>query len=192
MKKTIVLIVIFFLSVCCGSSKKSLTVTFIPSTENVFLHYNESWKTISEINIPFNFSIENHTSQKEQLVRYSYNYGNNMEGHPTRLFIKKNKGYIKLKNSEDIFIEGHKTNSYKTRTKHFIDTTRFGRTFFEPYIKEMQRSNQDSLNVGSILEFKVKHKEFFTNLLKNDSISLLFLDENSETNFRKVVKQVEY
>ncbi|WP_289064277.1 hypothetical protein [uncultured Zobellia sp.] len=192
MKKTIVLIVISILTVCCDTSKEPITITFAPSTEDVYLHYNESWNTISAVSIPFNFDIENNRFHKEQLVRFSYNYGNAMEGQPVRLFLRKDKSFEKLKNSEDIYIDRYKTNPYRVRTKHYVDTTKSKQAFFEPYMKDIQRLNQDSLNIGTVSELEAKHKELLDNLLQNDSLSFLFLDENSETGFRKKTKSVEY
>ena len=187
-----VLILLSLFTICCKKTENLISIKFIPSAENVCLQYNESWNTISAINLPLNFDVENHGFAKEHLVRFSYKYGNKMEGQATRLFLRRDNKFEKQNNSENIYIKGFKTNSYRIRTKHFIDTTKFNNSFFKPYIEEMQLLNQDTLSIGTISDLKVKHRDLFNNLVQNDSISFFFLDENSEKGYREKVFQVAY
>lgn len=40
----------------------------------------------------------------------------------------------------------------------------------------MLAEKKDTLLIGTVTEFKIKHKELFERLTKNDSISIQFLD----------------
>ncbi len=59
---------------------------------------------------------------------------------------------------------------------HFLDSTKSIQQQFKPYIEKILKENKDTLHIGTVAEFKKKHKELFEKLTKNDSISIQFLD----------------
>lgn len=183
--KTIKILIIISFFFSCNQDENPIEISSYRSNEKVTLFYSAKMETISVISIPINLKIENNSNENQIFRNYNYKYGNKQKGNSVNIFLNNDNKLIRQGFTDMKVIESHDNNSYLIRTKHFVDTTKFKSNFFKPYIEKMLRLNQDTLNIGTIAELEIQHKDLIENLIQNDSISLLFLDEESETGFRK-------
>ena len=190
--KKILIVIIFSCLLNCNSTKQKINIKFSNSTQEVTLFYSKRMNTISVISLPFNLEVTNQSSKKEAFRNYTYKYGNKLKGNPIKLYLMNNNKFAKQSFSKQKHIDSKRTNKYLITSKHFIDTTKFNRLFFKPYIEKMKRKNQDTLNIGTIAQLKIKHKDLLEQLVKNDSVSLLFLNQDTKSSFKKITIPVTY
>ncbi len=169
-------VLIFFCLISCSTSKESCVVKIKESNQQVTLFFSNKMSTVSVISLPFNLNIKNTNSSRKSFRNYTYNYGNQLKGNPIKLYLNDENRLIKQSFTKIKYIEGNATNKYLIKSKHFIDTLRFDKVFFKPYILKMKDLNQDTLSIGTISQLRAKHKDLFEQLIKNDSISILFLN----------------
>ena len=191
MKKILVL-VIFSCLICCKTTEEPVEIKFSNSSRKVTLFYSKKMNTVSVISLPFNIKITNPSYEKKAFRNYTYEYGNQLKGNPIKLYSIQDNKLIKQSFSKNKYINSQKTNEYLIKSKHFIDTTKFNKIFFKPYIEKMKELNQDTLNIGTISELKLKHSDLLNELIKNDSLFFLFINEKSKSGFERKTIPIEY
>ncbi len=192
MKKILTLVMLFFCLASCKTKKQHIDIKFSKSNQEVTLFYSEKMNTVSVISLPFDVEVTNPSFEKKAFRNYTYKYGNQLKGNPIKLFLIDNNELIKQSFSKEKYINSKTTNKYLIQSKHFVDTTKFNKVFFKNYIEKMQNLKQDTLNIGTMSQLKVKHKDLLDQLIKNDSVTFLFLNKKSKSGFKKETFPVEY
>ncbi len=191
MKKILTLIMLFFYLVSCKTTKELVEIKFSKSNQEVTLFYSKKMKTISVISLPSEISIKNPSYKEKSFLNYKYIYGNSLKGNSMKLYLVEKEKLLKQSVSKVKYIDAKSSKKYLITSKHFVDTTKFNRSFFKPYIEKMTQLKQDTLNIGTMSEFAIKHNELQNWLTKNDSISIQTL--KSKSKFGKTIKiPVEY
>ncbi len=190
--KRILLLVLVVLSLAnCNSTKQPLKAKVIKSNEDITLFYSKKMKTIWAISLPIYTKISNPSSERKAFLHYKYIYGNELKGKAMKLYLIEKEKLLKQSVSKVKYIDAKSSKKYLITSKHFVDTTKFNRSFFKPYIEKMTQLKQDTLNIGTMSEFAIKHNELQNWLTKNDSISIQTL--KSKSKFGKTIKiPVEY
>ncbi len=162
----------------CNTIKQEIQIKQFESKKEITLWYSKKMKTISVISIPIQTEITNFFSKKITFLNYKYIYGNKLKGNPMKMYLVKNNKLIKQSISRKKPINAKSSKQFLIYTKHFVDTVKYSRSYFNPYIKKMLRENKDTLHIGTVSEFKQKHSKLFKKLTENDSISIQFLDND--------------
>ncbi|OEK08609.1 hypothetical protein A8C32_03935 [Flavivirga aquatica] len=178
MKQILVLIIITFCLVNCSSTKESIKVEVHESNQDIILFYSKKMNAIWAISLPFNVEIINTFSEDNAFLNYKYMYGSELKGKAMKMYLIEEERLLKQSISKIKYIEAKSSKEYLVRSKHFVDTTKYNRLFFKPYIEKILSLKQDTLHIGTVSKFKQKHKELFEKLTKNDSISIQFFDED--------------
>lgn len=173
MKKILLFVLVVICLANCNSTKQALKIKSIKSEHDVTLFYSKKRKTITFISLPSEIIIENPSTKKKSFTDYWYIYGNKSKGNFISLYLIENEKLTKQSISKIKHIEGNSSKKYLITSKHFVDTTKFGRFFLKPYIEEMIRLKQDTLNVGTMSEFSKKQSKLIKWLTNNnDSIKI--------------------
>lgn len=128
--------------------------------------------------------IQNKSLFKESFVKIEYHYN---ETVPVGRDLGIGLFEYDFDNLKSISTRGKKnipsksSVNYILYTRHFLDSTKSVQQQFKPYIEKMLSSGKDTLHIGTVAEFKKKHKELFESLTKNDSISIRFLDSSTKS-----------
>jgi len=133
-------------------------------------------KAIWAISFPINMNLDCSKSKNNSFRNYSYKYGNNLKGKEMKLYSVENGEFIKQDFSKIKILKKNKKNKFLIISKHFIDTTKLNSIYLKSYVEKMLKENKDTLHIGTVSEFKTKHKVLFEKLTKNDSLSIQFLD----------------
>ncbi len=174
----------------CKTVNEPIKIKFSESNEEVTLFYSKKMNAIWAISLPFNVEITNPSSEKKGFRKYKYY--NELKGKAMKMYLINNETLLKQSVSNVKFINVKSSERYLITSKHFVDTTKFNRHFFKPYIEKMQSLKQDTLNICTISKLKAKHKDLLDQLIKNDSVSFLFYDKKTKSGFKKETLAVEY
>ncbi|MBL4559645.1 MAG: hypothetical protein JKX79_01535 [Labilibaculum sp.] len=176
--------IIFIFTLCFVCCKPILEITKIEqldSKQGVILWHSVKMNTIWAISLPIEIKITNSSLKKRSFLNYKYIYGNQLKGKAMKLYSLEKGKVIQNSISKKNNLNAESSKIYLIYSKHFVDTVKFSNIFFKPYIEKMLRLEKDTLHVGTVVEFKKKHKELFESLTKNDSISIRLLDPNSKS-----------
>ena len=175
----------------CKTVNEPIKIKFSESNEEVTLFYSKKMNAIWAISLPFNVEITNPSSEEKAFRNYTYNYGNQLKGKAMKMYLINNETLLKQSVSNVKFINVKSSERYLITSKHFVDTTKFNRHFFKPYIEEMRKLKQDTLNIGTVSDFSKKHSKLFKWLTYNDSIMIQPMKPKS--GFEKEIRiPVEY
>lgn len=133
--------------------------------------------TILSVKMPNKLELNNDSYFKKTFIEFDYHY-NEKESRWRNLGIEM-YNLSDFKNTPTQgkkTILGNKKLAYIYYTRHFLDSTKSIQQQFKPYIEKMLAQNKDTLHIGTVSEFKQRHKVLFEKLTKNDSISIQFLD----------------
>ncbi len=175
MKKTLIFITIICY-ISCNAPKESIKIDFINSTNEITLFYSKKMKAIWAISFPMNINIDCSKSKNNSFRNYSYKYGNNLKGKGMKLYSVENDKFIKQDFTKIKILKKDKKNKFLIISKHFIDTTKSNSIYLKSYLEKMLKEGKDTLHIGTVSEFRTKHKELFEELTKKDSISIQFLN----------------
>ena len=175
-------IIVLLLLSSCKSNKKAIELNLLQSESFVVLKFNKEYKKIIKIQLPVNVTITNNSINKRVFNSIKYQYNDYRDGIGTLLCIKSNNNnLIRLKNNRNIELKPYSKNEYIIYSTHRLDSVSSIQQQFQPYIEKMLQLDQDTLHIGTVTEFKKKHKELFNRLTKNDSISIRFLDKSTKS-----------
>lgn len=168
---------LFFL-VACTTIKDSIKITQKETVFPVYALLSSDTKRIVRLCFPNEIKIENTSSNKKSFIKINYEYNSiaNSIGNFIRLYKEKNNSLEKISNNKKKTIFPKENKDFIFYTVHYIDTSSLFRNELKYYNEKMLQENKDTLHIGTVSEFKTKHKELFEKLTKNDSISIQFLD----------------
>ncbi|CAL2104600.1 hypothetical protein [Tenacibaculum sp. 190130A14a] len=179
MNKTISLLIFFSLLSCFR--KNNIEVNFADANEKVvILSAMNNRQYITRILFPKRIKITNVSNSTISFVKLTYLYNQNMpieKDYGIGLFEQKNNKLYTISTTGKKKIDSKKWLEYSLYTKHYIDTSALNQKKFKEFTNKMFSENKDTLHIGTVSEFKQKHKDLFEKLTKNDSISIQLLDD---------------
>jgi len=164
---------------CNGNSQNNVEISQQTVELPIFIRLaRDNNNRIITMQLPAKICIKNNSSKEKTFLRMYYNYNKTIPterkgGFGMNLFTYKNDVLSKIKNKKTK-IEKQNELNYIIYSAHFIDSLQSLK--FNSYIKNNNLLNKDTLHIGTVTEFKIKHKDLFEKLTKNDSISIQFLD----------------
>ena len=175
-------VTILILNYGCDSVNKSVNIEQFNVDYPLAIRLSKE-KTVIRLQFPNKIKVENKSLVSESFVEIEYIYNNIPLERDLRmgLFEEKDKKLIKISNNKKKIISSKGQLEYVFYTRHFVDSTKAIQQQFKPYVEKMLRLEKDTLHIGTVVEFKKKHKELFESLTKNDSISIRLLDPNSKS-----------
>jgi hypothetical protein len=140
---------------------------------------NRRHKKIIGIKFPQKINIKNNSSKRAFFVKigYEYNSVSKEKAYGISLFKKNGNSLIELSNNKKKEITAFSNKEFIFYTRHFVDSVLSIQEEFKPYIERMLAENKDTLHIGTVSDFKKKHKKLFEKLTKNDSIYIRFLEK---------------
>lgn len=177
--KILVSILILFTSLKCSSVKEDIIIKQSTTKKSIVARLTLEDSSVLGIKFPNKIKISNNSNSEKSFVKINYKYKDSMSNW-RNLGIELNKMIndypSRVSTTGKKTIPNNESLEFLYYTRHFIDSTKSTQQQFVPYIKRMLRENKDTLHIGSVSEFKVKHKALFDKLTKNDSLSIQFLD----------------
>ncbi|PID68991.1 MAG: hypothetical protein CR968_00205 [Flavobacteriia bacterium] len=173
MNRVLIFILLILLSGCSNTKK---IVTLDSTDLPVIIRFNTKYNFIYRVNLPVLVKLENNTPQTEYFLKIDYSYSPSSEGLGEDLYEIVDDNLVIIKNNSKKRLSSFKNKRYIVYSWYRLDTTKTTQQQFKPYIAKMLAENKDTLHIGTVEEFKQKHKELFEKLTKNDSISIQFLD----------------
>ncbi|CAL2104598.1 hypothetical protein [Tenacibaculum sp. 190130A14a] len=167
-----------FLCVRCSSIGTAIEVK---ETEYpVIINYDKKNNIIYGIKIPLEVAITNNSKVSfKEFITIDYEYTPYNKGRGIEIF-KKVNSLVKIVNNKKKVISPSSTLKYVIYSRYRIDRVKEKELFKEKmnqYLEKIYEENKDTLHIGTISEFKQKHKDLFEKLTKNDSISIQLLDD---------------
>lgn len=154
----------------------------------VIINYNKEYNKVYGIKIPIQLNVINKSIFFKNFITIDYKYHPYEKGVGEEVYLKNDSIY-KIKNNKKKTISSLDEDIYIIYARYRIDrfdTLNIYKNDFKRYTEKMLAQNKDTLHIGTVEAFKVKHKELFEKLTKNDSISIQFLD-NGELGERLIV-----
>jgi len=175
-KKFFVIILLFFI-VCCTNNKNTIDIIQSSNNNQVIIRISKKHQKIFRVKLPVKLELKNNSIKNREFLSIRYGYGSiKNKGVIEFIFKKVNNKLIELKNNQKKLIKSYSSKNLIIYSSHKLDSTKSTQQQFKPYIEKMLSQNKDTLHIGTVSEFKKKHKELFEKLTKNDSISIQFLD----------------
>lgn len=170
-----IIILIFTLYAC--KTIKPIVLTY-EQNYPVIIRLSSKYKKVSRINLPIGIILENKSNNKQSFVSIDYLYTPYQEGIGEDIYsIKSDDNLLKVNNNKKKYLSSSAKKKYLVYSWYRIDSSKAIQKKFKTYIDKMLNNNKDTLHIGTVSEFKQKHKELFEKLTKNDSISIQFLEE---------------
>ena len=179
LSKILIYFSLIFLASNCDSIKRNIIINQKKTTTTIIIKSSLKDSIIYNIKIPNRLKIKNKSLLNESFIMIEYLYKDSLSNWANRnieLYKVKGKKLERISNNKKKTIPSNESLEYIYYTRHFIDSTKSIQEQFKPYIEKMLAENKDTLHIGTVDEFKQKHKELFKKLTKNDSISIQFLD----------------
>ena len=181
MNKLLIKFLLLLLSVFtqCKSVNHKVNITQREVSQEVIIRTASDVKnSIIAIQFPNEIILSNNSSRKRDLLTIDYKYNNIPSNRNLNLglFTNKNGKLKRIRNNKKKIIPSKQSLNFIFYSRHFVDSTKLTQHQFKAYIDKMLAENKDTLHIGTVSEFKKKHKELFEKLTKNDSISIQFLD----------------
>jgi hypothetical protein len=177
--KLLIALSLFFTS--CKSNKEAIVLRTYETKKEIILKYNREHNLIYGIKIPIGVNIQNNSIKKRVIDLIDYEYRDYRKGIMSKLYLKD--GFIRQKRHAKIKLDPYKEKEYIVYTFHRLDSISSIQEQFSSYTKKLLNSNQDTLTIGVVSEFRSKHLELFNKITSNDSISVSII-----TGYSKVKK----
>ena len=164
---------------CKGNLQKNIEINQNEANLPVVIRLAKDNKDrVISLELPGTLKIENSTNERVKFLRIYYKYNENIpqerkSGFGISLYDIKNELLENIRNKKTIMKDGEILN-YIFYSSHYIDST-ISKELIS-YSQKTYPTDKDTLHIGTVDEFKQKHKELFEKLTKNDSISIQFLD----------------
>jgi hypothetical protein len=173
------LLISFLIFAQCKSVNHKIDITQKEVNQEIIIRSASDDKNrIITIQFPNEIILSNNSSKNCDLLTINYKYNNIPSNRNLNLglYINKNDELIRVRNNKKKILPSKKDLNFIFYSRHFVDSTKATQQQFTPYIAKMLAENKDTLHIGTVQEFKQKHKALFERLTKNDSISIQFLD----------------
>ena len=172
--KKLLIFLSFTLILSCKSTKKVIKVERIESDYFTVVRYESKTDNIWSIDIPIKIKISNKSLKERCFSYFKYQYGNKTKGGGGAMYIGRNGRLDRIGRNQMKCIPFYDSKEYIVYSRHYIDTLSSTQLALKSYIDKMKASNQDTLAVGTLQEFKSKHPELIQRLLTNDTLRLHF------------------
>ncbi len=180
MNNNIKVLSLFLLILILGCKSKKPSITTYSNKEQVVLRINKKYKKIFRINIPTKINVKNNSIQKKSFISIDYKYNSYSKGIGESIYVLEGDKSIKIINNERKTIGPFSSYNYLIYSWFRIDTSKATQKEFKPYIEKMLAHNKDTLHIGTVNQFKKKHRELYEKLTSNDSISIRFFDSGKK------------
>ncbi|WP_422090693.1 hypothetical protein [Tenacibaculum ovolyticum] len=172
------IIILLFLLISCSLTKGKIKITQKQTNLQAYAILSDKTHRIVRLCFPKKIIIKNFYNKKKSFVKIDYHY-NSIEtsvGNYIKLYKEKGINLNKISNNKKKTVFSNKSKAYIIFTTHYIEKNNYFTKQLKEYSKKMLEENKDTLHIGTVKEFKQKHKELFVKLTKSDSISIRFLD----------------
>ncbi|MBO0592754.1 hypothetical protein I2486_15225 [Cellulophaga sp. E16_2] len=179
--KNINIVILVFLFFNCTGAKQAIKINQANSDYDVVIQFAKGgMDDVINIKFPNQIIIKNNSFSKRyfNLIKYTYKNIPNNRDYGIGLFQQDENSLKKIKNNSKKNISPYGQLQYIYYTRHFVDSSKNIQDQFNIYIQKKTSKNKDTLHIGTVSDFKKNHKELFERLIKNDSISVQFLDGN--------------
>lgn len=163
----------------CNSSKRSLTINQKRTDKTIVIKSSLENKIIYSFKIPNRLEIKNNAFLSKSFITINYLYKDSLSNWANRnieLYRINNEKLKRISNNKKKTIPSKGSIDFIYYTRHFIDSSTTTQKQFKSYTEMMLAENKDTLHIGTVTEFKQKHRELFEKLTKGDSISIHFLN----------------
>jgi len=168
----------------CSSVKNNTIIHLKETSKKVIIKCSLEDNIIYEIKIPSKLEIKNQSLLSLSFIMINYKYKDSLSNWANRnieLYKTNGENIERISNNKKKTIPSNESLNGLFYTRHFVDSTKVIQQLFEPYVEQMLKKNKDTLHIGTVKEFKQKHKELLNRLTKNDSLSIQFLDGKKVT-----------
>ncbi|CAL2104599.1 hypothetical protein [Tenacibaculum sp. 190130A14a] len=175
-----ILYLITFIFFGCKSVDEKINFSHQKINSNIIIRSaSDNKNSIIRIQFPSKLTLTNNSKICDiDFLVLEYKYANIASTKNYNIaYYTENKGKLtRVKNNKKKTISPNTSIDYIVHTRHYVDSSRATQKHFEPYVDRMLKENKDTLHIGTVTEFKQKHKDLFEMLTKNDSISIQLLD----------------
>ncbi|MFA9372112.1 MAG: hypothetical protein ACERIH_10420 [Labilibaculum antarcticum] len=167
----------------CNNNEQAITINCDNTIDPIIVRMTREDNSIISIKFPQKILIQNNSFFKKSFIKIEYRYNNIPLGrnYGIGLYEQKNEILVKISNNKKKTISPKNQLVYVLYTSHYIDSTKSVQQQLKPYVEKMLRLKKDTLRIGTVVEFKQKHKELFENLTRNDSVSIRFLNSSTKS-----------
>ena len=169
----------FLIFLQCKSLSDSVKITQKEISNHIIIRTaSNNENRIISIQFPKEIVLRNNSLVSRGFIAIDYEYNNipsNRNFH-IGLFTNDNGELKRISNNKKKIIPSKESLNFIFYSRHFVDSTKSTQLQFKPYLEKMLKENKDTLHIGTVANFKTKHKELFEKLTKGDSISIQFLD----------------
>ncbi len=169
-----------FIFTHCKSIDNNITITQKEASQEIILRTAKDVKNyVIRIQFPKEIIISNNSLYTFDILSLHYMYNNipSNRNLDLGLYITENDTLKMIMNNKSKLIFPKKELRFIIYSRHFVDDTKSIQEEFKPYIQKMLAQNKDTLHIGTVQEFKKKHKKLFELFTKNDSLSIQFLEK---------------
>ena len=169
--------VLLFLN--CKSVNNKILVTQKKVNHEIMIRLAKDNKNrVLRIQFPNKIVLTNKSSKDRDFLTIDYKYNNIPSNRNLNLgiYVNENEKLKRVRNNKKKTILSNSSLSFILYSRHFVDSSKQTQQQFKPYVKKMLAANKDTLHIGTVDEFKLKHKKLFEKLTNNDSILIRFLE----------------
>ena len=163
--KILIFIITFY---GCKSTKTDIKVSQIKTDYPVILKYNKNYNKFSRIKIPLKLKIYNDSNQQYSFASIRYEYNSKLGGIIETVYEEINKKLKEIKNNQRKYIDSKESKEFIIYTSHRLDSSNIFQQNFKAY--RTQNKNIETLNIGTINNFKLNNEKLLKLLTQNDSI----------------------
>ena len=164
------LIILSLILLGCKSSQSNIYLNQINTNYPVVLKYSEKYDKFSKLKIPLKLEIYNNSFSVYSFASIRYEYNSNLNGITEDIYEEKNHKLKKIRNNQRKYIKSKEGKKYILYTSHRLDSSKKFQQKLKYYFELIKDKNIDTLNVGTLDEFKSKNKNLLKILTKNDSV----------------------
>lgn len=183
------LIYLLFLNVLlsCKSSDKTIEMKQMKTGFPVIVLLSKKHEKIKLIKFPVKLRISNSIWVKKSYSSTEYDYNPYTKGIGESLYTEQDGKLKRIRRTKHKNIYPFQSKEYVMYSSYRLDSSNTVQKQLKPYVDQMLIQNQDTLTIGTVVEFKQKHEDLLMQLTDRDSIYLRIL--NTERNgYEKGVK----
>ncbi|CAA0159649.1 hypothetical protein R5N98_05940 [Tenacibaculum maritimum] len=154
----------------CNSNKHTIELTQLTTTYPIILYMNKEYNEVVRIKFPLKVQLTNNSYSSKTFASIQYKYLPYEKGIGNPLYIEKNNTLIRIKQATKKYLAPLEKKEYIIYTRHRMDTSKYIQQQFKPYIDMMMAKKTDTLTIGTINQFKQKHRKLLLSLTKQDRI----------------------
>jgi hypothetical protein len=179
MNKFIKIFVTLLIFTQCKSIGNSVKITQREVSNHIIIRTaSNNDNRIITVQFPKEIVLTNNSLIGREFIAINYEYNNTPSNRNLNLglFTNENGVLKRIRNNKKKILPSKESLNFIFYSRHFVDSTKSTQLQFKPYLEKMLIENKDTLHIGTVSEFKTKHKELFKKLTNKDSISIQFLD----------------